>query len=693
MPGEPAVSSPKTRPVTRRTSIRQSLNLASVSKAFADVINKDKDSKDTSKPSKKTKDSRRLSAQVKPSAPRASMGDTRSSSQATIRTATPDSKGTTRRRASAAMNRTSSDEQPPKSESTGDTPKPGILTRAATLRAKNPNIAASSLPKYRPKSTASEHLKPPSPVTVRAGTRRRFSSSDEDEKEDKQKSRTPTAASSMDKGARPISPLPQRAALKALNTNPTPTPPTSTQKVPTGTPTSNRGSPTRPAKTFKTSVSAVSRSSPTISANPRPPSSSSSGSIPPQTPKTPVVKPNLRRAAQDKNQRSSPSPAPHPDSPSPPARHARSQSKANNPAVGNMSHISEGADEDEDELDDVELLLAPVAKLGAPTPAMPRIQKSRSRKPPTLPPKTPSRGAQLPTRSNMSYLSPLPPGDGDSNHLRPPQPRQPGSNARNAGRGSILSWEQLASEASKTLGEDELEKMLADIPAPFRSGAASPALSATLEIPASPCLSSLDSPTGYGSISQVLLPDVTPSPAMHGSQRYSLPSTSENDAVNSPVITLLRLQLAQAENMAKERLMQMHAMEQEIHSLQESHLRQMQETARHIAYLEANERNGEEQMAYASSLEDRLRHAEILRENAVREAKKKSEESVRRSCDLERRQEKAALEVNCTARLAASEWSNVKDLTEVELDLVRGDRAVLSVLLADLDQLAQKISL
>lgn len=358
-----------------------------------------------------------------------------------------------------------------------------------------------------------------------------------------------------------------------------------------------------------------------------------------------------------------------------------------------MSHISEGADEDEEEIEDVELLLAPVAQVGAPTPAMPRIQKSRSRnKPPAPPPKTPVRGlAQLPTRANMSYLSPLPPSDGDSSHLRPPQPRQSGGNNRNAGRGSILSWEQLASEASKTLGEDEIEKMLADVPAPFRSGAVSPALSAMIEIPESPCLSALDSPTGYGSISQVLLPDVTPSPAMHASQRYHL-SPPEGSTVDSPVINLLRLQLAQAENMAKERLMQMHAMEQEIHHLKELHARQIQEAARHIAHLEDNGRKGEEQMAYASSLENRLRQAEAQRDQAVREARRKSEESVRRSCEMERRKENVIVRAGCAARLAASEWTSVKDLADAELDLVKGDREVLSILLAELNQLTQVLA-
>ncbi|KAF9452581.1 hypothetical protein P691DRAFT_210439 [Macrolepiota fuliginosa MF-IS2] len=686
MPGEPAVPSPKTRPVTRRSSIRQSLNLASVSKAFADVINKDKDkdNKDSSRSSKKAKDSRRLSVQAKP---RTSMGDTRSPSQATVRTATPESKpSSTRRRVSGANTKSSSDELPPKPDSVNNTPKSGILTRAATLRAKNPNLAASSLPKYRPRSAASEQLKPPSPVTVRAGTRRRLDSSDE-EKEDKRRL-APSNSASADKGARPISPLPQRAALKALNTTPTSTPPTP-PKASAGTPTSSRGSPTRPAKTFKTSTStsAVSRPPPSSASTIARPSSSSSSNAP-QTPKTPVVKSSVRRTTQDKNKLSPSRSALRSESPSPPARHVRSRSKVDNPGIGNMSHISEGADEDEDELDDVELLLAPIARLGAPTPAMPRIQKSRSRnKPPAPPPKTPIRGvAQLPTRANMSYLSPLPPGDGESSILRPPQSRQAGGNARNAGRGSILSWEQLASEASKTLGEDEIEKMLADIPAPFRSGAASPALSATLEIPESPCLSALDSPTGYGSISQVLLPDVTPSPAMHASQRYSL-SSHESTTVDSPVVNLLRLQLAQAENMGKERLMQMHAMEQEIHALKEAQARQAQETNRHIAYLEANERKGEEQTAYISSLEDRLRHAEAQRDRVIRETRRKSEESVRRSCEMERRKESVIVRAGCAARLSVSGWNSAKDLAEVELDLVRGDCAVLSVLLAELDRL------
>jgi hypothetical protein len=143
--------------------------------------------------------------------------------------------------------------------------------------------------------------------------------------------------------------------------------------------------------------------------------------------------------------------------------------------------------------------------------------------------------------------------------------------------------------------------------------------------------------------------------------------------------------------MAKERLMQMQNMEQEIFTLKEMHVMQMQETARHIAYLEANERKGKDSMAYASSLEDRLRQAEVLREQAVREASRKSEDRTRRSLDIERRKEKAIVQVGCAAKLAKSEWATVKDLAEVELDLVRGDRAVLLILLAELDQMSQAL--
>lgn len=354
-----------------------------------------------------------------------------------------------------------------------------------------------------------------------------------------------------------------------------------------------------------------------------------------------------------------------------------------------MSHISEGNSEDS-ETDDVELLLAPVAALGAPTPAMPRIQTTRNRK--RLPPQTPTRANLLPTRANMSYLSPLPPDqDSSSSSLRPPQER-----GSKQARGSILSWEQLASEASRTLGEDEIENMLSDIPAPFRPGAISPTPSTGyMDIPESPCLSAMSSPGGYGSISQVLLPDVTPSPAMHNNQRYNMSSSSEIPAVDAAIVTLLRLQLASAEQTAKARLEQMQVMEEEIHNLKEARTREAHELTKQVAFMEdqirANmdnrERADEERGAYTSSLEDELRQAQVLRDQAIQAAVAESRENARRENTAALKSQHDSWEVMCSARVASSEWTSVRELSEMELDIVQGDRQILSVLLAELDQL------
>lgn len=359
-----------------------------------------------------------------------------------------------------------------------------------------------------------------------------------------------------------------------------------------------------------------------------------------------------------------------------------------------MSHISEGISEDDSEADDVELLLAPVAALGAPTPAMPRIQTSRNRQ--RLLPQTPTRSNLLPTRANMSYLSPLPPAGDSPPSLRPP--RDPGSDR--APRGSILSWEQLATEASRTLGEDEIENMLSDIPAPFRSGAVSPTPSTLqMDVPESPCLSAMSSPGGYGSISQVLLPDVTPSPAVHHhSQRYHM--SSEVPAVDAAIVTLLRLQLASAENTGKERLMQMQAMEEEIHHLKEARVREAQELTKQVAHMEeqmrgtmeAKERSDEDRAAYAASLEDQLRHVQAFRDQAVDEAVLRAQEFERVSREAALKSQRLTWQVVCSARVAGSEWATVRGLAEVELDLVKGDREVLAVLLGELDQLTRLVS-
>ncbi|KAF7367296.1 hypothetical protein MSAN_00791700 [Mycena sanguinolenta] len=473
MPAEAASSAPS-KPTTR-SSFRHSLGLMA-GKAFAEVLNKDSDK--AAKKGAKDTGSRRLSAvNTKPAAPRASMGDgNRPPSIASRRTVTPDSKTITRRRASVQAVKQLMDERPTKPEATPTkpseaaqlapklteaAPQGAVVTRSASLR---PRPGASALPKYRPKSIVGEPTKPPSPGPTRAGVRRRHSVSDDDKEEEG----TPRE-SAAEKSMRPISPLPQRAAFKvnltsAINAASPPVNPAKGKAAPSP---KVKPSPARPTKTVKTAAS----SNPTHA--PRPESSTSSSSSLPRTPKSANGKAVAGTRRSDKSQtstlRDSPLQRGLPESPL--ARHSR---KPSQPApqeepvndFGNMSHISEGNSEDI-EAEHVELLLAPVAALGAPTPAMPRmVSRQRLR---GGPPQTPSR-SQLPSRANLSYLSPLPPDSDSPPSLRP----QPAGQGASAGRGSILSWEQLASEASRTLGEDEITSMLSDMPAPFRPGAVSP---------------------------------------------------------------------------------------------------------------------------------------------------------------------------------------------------------------------------
>ena len=92
---------------------------------------------------------------------------------------------------------------------------------------------------------------------------------------------------------------------------------------------------------------------------------------------------------------------------------------------------------------------------------------------------------------------------------------------------------------------------------------------------------------------------------------------------------------------------------------------------------------------YALSLEERLKCAELLRERAVTDAQRKYEEDARRNLNAERKKEKMVVQIGCAAGLALSEWASVRDLAEIELDLLRGDQAVLSVLSTELDHMTR----
>ncbi|KAG7098941.1 hypothetical protein E1B28_000831 [Marasmius oreades] len=689
MPSEPSSSmATGSRKSSTRSTIRQSLNFASVGKAFADVMNKEtreKDSRDFEKSGKKAmKDSHRSSVGFKGLAPRPSLDTDRSSSPPTKRPRTPDSKTITARRRSSVAHH----QQPAAIESgVGVAKSPDSATpqtqgaavhRSSSLR---PRLGASSgLPKYRPKSIVVDtNKKPDSPATT---TRKRSSISDEDKNEPTTEQMRPDG----EKTSRPISPLPHRAAFKVALTNIPPSPSLKPQ-LKHSTPTSStRSSPTRLVKHKKVP-----------SAEQRPPSSTSSSSTP-HTPKASPARSGLRPGNTRKGSTTieSSDDSSHPSHPgihdSPLVRHVRQRSRTQTPTkekvanVANMSHIFEVDSEDAEE-HDVEMLLAPVAAIGAPTPAMPKIQTSRTRQ--RLAPQTPSKPNPSPAREIL-----MPP-DAESSPVRL---RTTPASDRSAPRGSILSWEQFATEASRTLGEEEIGTILSDIPAPFQPGPLSPVptgeASMLLPVPESPCLSAMSSPSGYGgSISQVLLPTVTPSPAIPRSRFKDSSSDHSTKPEAAALVPLLRLQLSAAENTAKERLVQMQLLEEAVHNLKQARSRDAQELAQQFSLLEeqmqgkleAEEKSAVQIAAHVHSLEEQLRKAEVAQRNAIEEVVDHTQKRLRSEWKSTLKAQQMKWDTAFVAQSAGREWDYVREQCEDDLEALQRDKELVSFLLGEMD--------
>ncbi|KAI0095290.1 hypothetical protein BDY19DRAFT_1052980 [Irpex rosettiformis] len=730
MPAEVAAASgvgtlPRTRPITR-SSIRQSLTLANMGKALADVMHKESKESATEKErgGRKTRETTRRGSVAPPTASATALDKTVSSRRevpvsAETRTLTrPRRISTLQAQKSSGL--TSSDDQSSSSPA-GDSPK-RHLTRASSLRPRQ-RVSGSALPKYRPKSVLVENVKtPPSPPS-RVGTRRRLSSSD-DEKEVGKQLLVPQGA---EKRGRTISPLPHRGALKvnltgAINVRPTTpekksrpstvtstTSPSKRQSSPSRLPTS-RG---KPSNSVKFPAGATPTASSTIT---RPASSASSNSS--RTPRTPTpttVQKSSKQPGGSTQLKSSQGPGssplrssvpPQPDSPTVQASIRRRQRNASPtpspsparlmPLGGTRSLISTpgpialSADSSIDSIDasDVEFMLLSVASSTAPTPSLPRVRTIRPE--PNDNPHTPPRqNAFLPTRANMSYLSPLPPTSDGSPSLRPNRPRLQGID-----RGSILSWEQLA-QHNRMLGQEDVEHMLAEIDAPFRSVTASPAPSTLSDIPESPSLSALPSPTGYGSISQVLLPEVTPSPAIFNATLRFEQAAAESPIGESGAATMLKLQLAAAESAANEQRLRIEALESQLLSAKEARLRDTEELAHQVTVLEqqvqGSLRSDEQVQMQLAALEERLAHAQVAQEQAVCEALKRAQWDAVRAQQEALKVHYLRWSVSTLACNAGAAWGTVKTAAESDLDYIRSSRQMLSVLLAGLDHTLQQL--
>ena len=660
------------KPATRRTTTRYSLNV--LGKALADVMNKDTKDSSRDRASKKPRDSSHSvrktgtvsAATINAVSRRTSIGERPLSQEGTF---SPGETITRTSRRRAAFKDTTSPATLGATIKASAPLSPAVPTRRSTLRPRTLGNA-SALPKYRPRSALVESTKlPPSPP--RLGTRKRVSSSDEEKDTSEGASENLASETSvLQKAARPISPLPQRA----LPTDSIPpSPPT---KLPSHVkPSPVRSTVTPPKKTERNSKSGT----PSRSAIPRPPSSTSSSSSL-STPRTPTRHTARSNDSSTKNEVSLCKSAHR--RPESPLEKFVKQDRI--PTIVKAKHFDRSLSEsgsssaftEEDSADDIEYMLGSVVSPTAPTPALPRL---RIRHEYDDTPQTPSRPSTLPTRSNLSYLSPMPPPAGAS----------PSRRSMRAGhdRGSLLSWDQLVAVGDKTLGEGEVENMIADIPAPF-----SPASSiADLEsnVPESPSLSALPSPAGYGTISYVLLPDVTPSPApAKYSQSQFIPEHNRPAAADASLVVMLRLQLASMENIAKERLGRINALEAQLGTAKEARMREVADLAAQVSALEnqmhASLENRERVSEERASLEEQLRGSAVARESAVQDAVKRVTEDMARTRLRAETAARRRCEIAAAAHDAATSWMSVRDVAEGELDFVRSQRETLSFLLASL---------
>lgn len=265
-------------------------------------------------------------------------------------------------------------------------------------------------------------------------------------------------------------------------------------------------------------------------------------------------------------------------------------------------------------------------------------------------------------------------------------------------RGSILSWEQLALH-NKAMGTPDVEHMLAEVDAPFHTLMASPTPShlTLADIPESPTLSAMPSPSGYGSISQVLLPDVTPAPAPHPTLRYD--DSSEASPIEGASMTMLRLQLASMENMAYERKARIEALEAQLASATEARMRDAEDLARQISTLEEQVQENlakpdadDKLSQYAASLEEQLAQAQAIRDEAVADALQRAalDAVALQAATLQKQQ--AMWDMSSTASEVRNAWQAVKCTAEGELEMVRSSRDMLTVLLAGLDHSLQQLA-
>ncbi|THH12140.1 hypothetical protein EW145_g163 [Phellinidium pouzarii] len=712
-----------------RNSIRHSLNLASVGKALADVMNKDGKESDRRKSTmslRKDVSSRRVStvgfARGKSTLDPVLEGHSRTITSPDLKTVTQSTRSSS---SLQAAGRSSVDETGSKVTTTA-TPQMATLNRVA-LRPRKPPTG-SALPKYRPKSAIVEGLPRRSISPVHAGTRRKHSSTEEDR--DNSSTCAHIVHSPMENVNRPISPIPRRAS-KAVPSPPAKNggdKPTTPRKERVSRDSPATSTPPRPKKTQRPSSSSSSSSVVKRTGLPRPSHREDSPVSSSSSPKTPTSTKSAASRYYNAHSGGRESPSPLRSSSalngSPSARRktvksfvdSESESNQNTPTAIAVMNAYECSSEGpgNDSVDDVEFMLAAMASPSAPTPAIPRIRATLQ-----VPyaPETPSRASLRPQRSTLG-LSLAPPDDMPS---LPPSRKSSPDRRPSAERSSIASWEKLA-DLSVEINAAELGGgLITELDLPTTPGMLSPSpsvmrLDSERGGQESPTPLTLPSPGGYTSISQVLLPAVTPSPApvmhsLHSNQFFDdgYNGSSDLPVMDSAMVTLLKLQLASVENLAKERLSQITQMEEQMHALKEvrkreergllPHVNELEERLHETLVMRELDHESSDAGACRGVLEDTIdSHAQCR--DALEEYARQAESSHREAIsniisefsDRERAERaQLLLQVEKKQQLvfavsdAGKHWQHVRSVADEELGAIRANRETLAVLRAGLD--------
>jgi hypothetical protein len=285
--------------------------------------------------------------------------------------------------------------------------------------------------------------------------------------------------------------------------------------------------------------------------------------------------------------------------------------------------------------------------------------------------------------------------EGPGSHLRVSPPGRPTSDNRGS-----MTLEQLAASGAQSLELGE-QHLLAEISAPFvsrndSSGPLSPSF-APLNLHealglASPGMPGMHMMSPSQSLSQILLPEMTPSPA----PRRDLYADVDMAPPPSAEAVMLRLQVAAAENTARERLANAQALERELDHMKELRERENLELHAQVAKLEEELRNSlhvKEQVVQASddgevriaALEAELAATKASRkrdlENATAVAQRDSKAAVAKGLQHERRRMQAAT----SADAAAARWAMVMNEVDAERALIDANKETLATFLGLLD--------